>query len=80
MEYSRIETEVLKIVRSVLGSDEADSDTVLLGSGGLLDSVSAVGLIVRLEETFGIELAEDDLLLESLSTPSSVIAYIRSKT
>lgn len=41
-----------------------------------LDSISAINMIVQLEEKFGIEIIEDDLLVENVSTIEKIINVI----
>ena len=76
MEQKEIENQVFEIVRSILGRDDIGMDTVLLGTGGVLDSVGIVQLLGMLENRMGFEFDDDDLSLESLSTVESLMKLV----
>lgn len=42
-----------------------------------MDSLNAIELVVALEMEFGIEFAEDDLLVDNLSTVQKLILVVR---
>lgn len=76
MERNETENQVFEIVRSILGKDDIGMDTVLLGAGGVLDSVGIIQLLGMLEDRMGFEFDDDDLSLESLSTVGSLIKLV----
>ncbi|MBP5310990.1 MAG: acyl carrier protein [Lachnospiraceae bacterium] len=70
-----MEDKIKEIVISVLELAEDDAkqieeDTDLLEYG--LDSMTCVGVVVSLEEEFGITVDEEDLLVENMSTISKI--------
>ncbi len=63
--------EVLKIENS----EEISLDKDLKEYG--MDSLNAIELVVALEMEFGIEFAEDDLLVDNLCTVRKIILVVR---
>lgn len=63
--------EVLKIENS----EEISLDKDLKEYG--MDSLNAIELVVALEMEFGIEFAEDDLLVDNLCTVQKIILVVR---
>ena len=57
-------------------SDAINEDMVLIGKKGCLDSLSALQLIFLCEETYKIDLLENDIKLERLSTVGTLINAI----
>lgn len=76
LDHKELEQRILALIRQMLGSQEIGLDTVLLGKAGVLDSVTTVELIVKLEQEFQIEFDEDDLWIESLESPRKIIKLI----
>jgi acyl carrier protein len=54
------------------------NDTSLL-TGGILDSLSLLRLVVFLEERFGITMGDADLLPENFASVNAICAYLRSR-
>lgn len=79
IEHAELEQRVLELIRQMLGTQEVSLDTVLLGKAGILDSVTTVELIVKLEREFQIEFDEDELWIESLESPRNIIKLIVDK-
>jgi acyl carrier protein len=50
--------------------------TPLFGSGLSLDSLTGLELLMGIEAEFGVDIASDDLNLESLQTIGTLAAYI----
>lgn len=68
--------EVVQILRDAIpGSPELDADTELLGSG-LIDSLSLVGVVMRLEERFGFTFPPEELVPGTFETPVALHAVI----
>jgi acyl carrier protein len=68
--------EVLQILKSIIpGSPELDSETELLQSG-LIDSLSLVTAVTRLESHFGVTLPPEVLVPETFETPATVHAVV----
>lgn len=61
------------------------SDTSLLGMDdsfldqGLIDSTGMLEVILFLEETFGIKVADDEMIPENLDSVNRIAAYVARK-
>lgn len=74
-------------VRSLLGStlqlgSRAESlvrESALLGSLPELDSMAVVTLITALEESFGIEVADDEISADTFATFGALVDFVESK-
>ena len=55
-----------------------DTDSFL--ALGAIDSAGILELVAYLEETFGIQVNDDELLPENLDSVTQVAAYVRRKT
>ncbi|MGG3306663.1 acyl carrier protein [Paenibacillus lautus] len=75
-----LEHKVTQIVQTLLGSKEVSTETTLLGHSGILDSVTAVALIVQLEQTFEISFGDEDLTLDNLSNVGNIVSFLRKIT
>ncbi len=51
-------------------------DTPLFGSGLSLDSLTGLELLTGVEQEFGVDIAAEDLNLDSLETIGTLIAYL----
>jgi len=51
-------------------------DTALFGEGLSLDSLTGLELLAGIETEFGVDIAEDDLNLDSLQTIGTLVAYL----
>ena len=45
----------------------------------LIDSIIAIEILINVEETFGIDIDDDELSLELLDTPTVLSEYIERK-
>jgi acyl carrier protein len=69
-------TEVAEVLRSAIpGSPELEADTQLL-VGGLIDSLSLVAAVARLEERFAFTFPPELLVPETFETPAALHAAI----
>ncbi len=68
------------IVESFLFGDDArlGSDTSFFGEG-IIDSTGILELIMFLEETFEIQIEDDELIPDNLDTLSNVAAFVTAK-
>jgi len=68
------------IVENFLYGEDSDldDDTSFLGEG-IIDSTGILELVGFLEETFEIEVDDDDLLPENLDSLDNVTAYVAQK-
>ena len=55
---------------------EPDED--LLGSG-IIDSMAVMKLVMFLEETFGIEVEDEDIVPENFQNLNSIVEYVEQK-
>lgn len=78
MEYS--ESVRKFVVDNFLFGDGSglEEGTSFLDSG-IIDSTGILELVTYLEETFGISVADDDLLPENLGSIASVVSYLKRK-
>lgn len=82
-----MDTAVSRAVIQVLAEalalgDRGNALTVqspLLGAVPEFDSMAVLTVITRLEEAFGIRIADDEISAETFETVASVIAYVESK-
>lgn len=62
------------------GEDPAElTETTPLVSGGVLDSIATIKLVMFLEERFGIKLEAHEADAENLDTLTSIAGLVRSK-
>jgi acyl carrier protein len=62
-----------------LGSGPLDAKADLLAQG-VIDSFGLIGLIASLESTFGIEIAEEDVVPENFQSLEQLEAFVTTKT
>ena len=55
------------------------SDTDSLLESGVLDSMTMVDLIAHLEQTYGIQVAEDDMMPENFDSIDAIVNYVSHK-
>ena len=72
-------------VRAYIGSNFIVSDLDALADGdsllgrGILDSTGFIELVSFLEETFRIQIADDEMIPENLDSLGSISAYVARK-
>lgn len=59
--------------------EQLKEDTSFLESG-MVDSTGILELVAFIEETFGVRMADDELIPENLDSISNVVNYLRRKT
>ncbi len=69
----KIRKEIIEIVNRIIPGAHGD---VLIGVGGIMDSVTALRFITMIEDHFGVDIAEDELALECFSTVDSLTEYL----
>ena len=77
MEYNKnkvygIIAEVLKVDIELIENMGEDEDFVIHG----MNSISAIRIIVKLEETYDFELKDEDLLIVRFNTPSKLFKML----
>lgn len=78
MEISTIRSKVSELVCQVLetkGDIQTDGDLRRVG----LDSLKTIALVVKLEEAFSINFAENELLFENFSTIEKIAERVLNK-
>jgi acyl carrier protein len=77
-----IETQIQEFVATEVAADEAAGvgrDDDLLDSG-LLDSTAITMLVSFIEDRFGVEVEDDELVPENFRSIAAVSAYVAAKT
>lgn len=69
------EARVVEILRAGLDAEEVGPETDVLESG-LLDSVTFVDLLVRLEEAFGVQVEVDEVELDDFRTARAIAHFL----
>lgn len=59
--------------------EQLKEDTSFLESG-MVDSTGILELVAFIEETFGVRMADDELIPENLDSISNVVNYLQRKT
>lgn len=73
-------------VRQYIGSNFIVSDIESLSAGelllgrGILDSTGFIELVSFLEETFHIQVADEEMIPENLDSLASIVAYVARKS
>ena len=75
---------VRALLADVLGREPAEvgalpDNTPLFGSGLSLDSLTGLELLTAIEREFGVDIAAEDLNLESLQTIGTLVAYMADR-
>lgn len=83
METSMNYAEIVKafIVENFLfREDEPLKENTSFLESGIVDSTGILELVAFIEETFGIRMADDELIPENLDSLSNIENYLRRKT
>jgi acyl carrier protein len=69
------------VLREFLPDEDANqlTDVTPLLSGGILDSIATVKLVVFLEQEFGVDVQPHEATTDNLETIGRIAAFIRSK-
>ena len=75
-----VETRVREFLKNELGKDVTGvgPDDSLLESG-MIDSVAVMQLVAFLETTYGIRVAEDDLMPENFDTLGAIAIFVNQR-
>lgn len=75
--------DVIRVLGEVLAlgerTDTLAADTALLGAVPEFDSMAVLGVITRLEEVFGISIADDEISAETFETVGSLARFVEHK-
>ncbi|MGQ9367185.1 acyl carrier protein [Azospirillum sp. A39] len=81
----KIETVVTQQIRGfivenfLLGKDSGFDNQDSLLETGIVDSTGIMHVVAFLEESFGIEIDDDDLVADNLDSVARIAAFVRSK-
>ena len=75
----RVREAVVKALELPIAPDELPESEPLFGAEGEVDSILSIKLVVELEETFGIEVDDDDLTEELFGTVAALATYVEAK-
>jgi len=64
----------------MLGDGKCLEGSQSLLESGIIDSTGAMELVMFLEQTFKIEVADEDLVPENLDTINSIVQFVKRKT
>jgi acyl carrier protein len=69
------------ILREFLPEEDPNqlNDTTPLLSGGILDSIATIKLVVFLEKEFGVDVQPHEATTDNLETIRQIASFIRSK-
>ncbi|MDH3457217.1 MAG: acyl carrier protein [Gemmatimonadota bacterium] len=70
--------EYLSEAKGLSGEEQVSADTSLIRSG-LVDSLGMEELIRFLEESFGIQVEDEDLMPENFETATSIASLVQGK-
>jgi acyl carrier protein len=78
-----IQSEIISILQSTLGvpagSIAPHPDTPVLGAIPEMDSMSVVGILVSLEEQYGVMVDDDEIDADVFATVGSLTRFLESK-
>lgn len=63
----------------LLGDDDGFGDDDSLIEGGIVDSTGVMEIVTFLEETYGISVADDELVAENLDSITRLRAFVDAK-
>ena len=75
--------EIQQILAELTGqrlAADLPADTPLLREGVGLDSLGATLLLRRVRDKFGVDVADEDLNLDSLSSIGALVAFVADRT
>jgi acyl carrier protein len=76
----RIKTMMVENLMLQITADQIGDDTPLFGPGGLgLDSVDALQLVVGLDKTFGVKIADPAAAKQILQSVNTITEAVRQK-
>lgn len=78
MAYQTTIEQMIELLSDTLSidKDQLDADTLLLGSLPEFDSMAIVSILMQLEETFGIAIAEDELTGDAFESVTTLSEFV----
>jgi acyl carrier protein len=74
--------EIRRLLAELTGNSgplDAPSETALLRDGVGLDSLGGTVLLTEIERRYGVDVAGEDLNLDSLATIGTLVAYVAAR-
>lgn len=72
-------TQIIEILQEILGNnidaEEIDSSKSLLEEG-ILDSMSVIDVVLKIEEKFGFEFKNEEMLLENFNSIDMILKCV----
>ena len=75
----RMKEVIVRALKLQVEPEEIPDDAVIFGGGIGADSISALEVIFAMEEEFGIEMDDEDLRPELLSSIDALTDYVRQR-
>ncbi len=72
-------TALLREVLGLKADTPLTAETALLGSLPEFDSMAVLSVLTRLEEHYGISIADDDISAEIFETVGSLLAFVQAR-
>lgn len=63
----------------LLGDDDGFADDDSLIDGGIIDSTGVMELVAFIEETYGVAVADDELVADNLDSIKRLRAFVETK-
>jgi len=79
---AQVADQIREILAELTGGQRAlglPADTPLLRDGVSLDSLGATLLLTRIRDRFGVDVADEDLNLDSLSSIGTLAAFVADR-
>jgi len=77
--HDQVEKIIAKFLANSIGWDDPVAGDMSLIDGGLIDSLSIVQIVQSLQETFDIEIAVSDMVIDNFDTIDAITQLIHSK-
>ena len=75
-----IKEQVLEMLEEICEDEVVREDLdINMKEEGLMDSLSFVEMLVKIEEIFGLSIAPTEVTYEEIDTPNKVISYIENR-
>lgn len=74
-----IKEAIVRSLRLQVAPDEIQDDAPLFGSGLGLDSIDALELVLELERSFGVKIADEETGAKVLRSVSSIAEYVEAQ-
>lgn len=79
MNTAALVKDILIDVLQLSSDDEFDEDTALLGAIPEFDSMAVVTVLTSIEETFGIEVDDDEISADVFETFGTLCGFVSQK-